>query len=190
MTTPNPLKYERLLSVIAYFAEQLKDEHLGKLKLFKLMFLADFKAMATLGEPITGETYVNFPLGPVPKNLWHGFREIMSVCSEVRKEQIGPYPMQRICPRQDFEVPVDFSEEHEEILEGVVEKYGQRTGTDLTHITHRMIPYRATARYEEIPYGLAGYVDNYRKPTATQARKLLRNTKGLRAALLKTLNAS
>lgn len=176
--------------MIAYFAEALEHENLGKVKLFKLMFLADFKAKARLGEPITGETYLHYRLGPVPSTLMRDFNEIMSACAVVRREKLGRHPIQQIYPNSDFRSSVDFSDEQREILEGVVERYGQLTGSDLTRITHRMIPYQVTDQYEEIPYGLAGYVDDYKKPTKVQAHNLLRNSESLKSALTKALNAN
>ncbi len=53
---------------IKYFVE--KTQHVGRTKLFKLLYFWDFIHFKKYGFSVTGFTYYTFPFGPVPKKLY------------------------------------------------------------------------------------------------------------------------
>jgi uncharacterized phage-associated protein len=172
----------KLQSAVAYLAEKLQP---GKVKLFKLLYLADFQAQTRLGHSITGDTYENFDMGPVPVTLWHNFGHITQNCVRIRNVETGVIPEQQMVPLPRELFTVDLTRDELAILDDVVARFGSMSGNQLREYTHRTIPYRATRRGDTIPYGLAAYL-GYRKPSREDLDELLKDDPlldELRAAL-------
>jgi uncharacterized phage-associated protein len=157
----------KLQSAVAYLAQKLTP---GKVKLFKLLYLADFQAKATLGHSITGDSYENFEMGPVPVTLWKNFTRITNHCVIVEYVETGVIPEQQIRPLKGFFI--DLTEDERGILDGVIERFGRMSGNVLRDYTHTTIPFRATQRGDTIPYGLAAYLE-YQRPTRADLDQLL-----------------
>ena len=163
---------KKLQATIAYLAEQTQP---GKVKLFKLLYFADFAAYAKRGQSITSETYEHFPMGPVPIALYRDLRDGLNTYAELGVVTSGmPIPTQLMLPKPDADLSV-LSAEERGILDQVVKEYGQMTGTRLREITHQEIPYLATAPGKEIPYYLAVY-RTARRPTADELRRITSNS--------------
>jgi len=60
---------EKLVEVVRFFA--LRVKHLGKTKLFKLLYFLDFEHYRDTGRSVTGLGYFAWPMGPVPVELQH-----------------------------------------------------------------------------------------------------------------------
>ncbi len=159
------VKTAKLKAAVAYLAERTQP---GKVKLFKLLYFADFTAYAKRGQSITGETYENFEMGPVPRTLWRNLEEYASI--ETTPSGM-PIPEQRIHASADADLSV-LTQEEKEILNEVIAQYGHLNGARLRDITHGEIPYKVTARGEEIPYYLAPY-RKAEKPTQEEVKLLL-----------------
>jgi uncharacterized phage-associated protein len=161
---------EKLKSVIGYIAGRTSP---GKVKLFKLMFLADFTARARHGAPITCEMYENFEMGPVPITLWRNFATITRECVDIERVDTGVIAEQRMTLKNGF-VP-KLTDDERRILDEIVDRFGQLSGNALRDFTHETIPYRATQRGATIPYGLAAYLE-YRRPSRSHLETLLNDT--------------
>lgn len=172
---------KKLMAAVAYLAERTQP---GKVKLFKLLYFADFMAYAQYGASITEETYENFEMGPVPRTLWKHLSEY----AEVQSVMTGmPLAEQRIYPKQEADISV-LSQQEQDILNQVIAQYGNLPGARLRDLIHEEIPYQVTARGEEIPYYLAPYRVR-EKPTQEEAAVLLANpeyVKKIRRALNET----
>jgi uncharacterized phage-associated protein len=151
----------KLQATIAYIASH---RTVGKVKLFKLLYLADFTAYPRLGRSITGEVYVHFRMGPVPNTLWNDFDAITANCVDISESWVGmPNPEVTMTAKPNVDLsPLD--EEERAILDEILKKYGDLNGARLRDLTHLDIPYRATTPDEVIPYSLSLY-RNHRKPT-------------------------
>lgn len=167
---------KKLQSAVAYLAGQLT---LGKVKLFKLLYLADFTALAELGHSISTDTYENFEMGPVPITLWRRFDEIVNDCVEMELSETGVIPEQRMKLRDGFHPKL--TNDERAILDRIVTRFGRWSGNRLRDYTHKTLPYRATQRGDTIPYGLAAYL-KYTKPTRADLDRLLQD-----ATLMKNL---
>jgi uncharacterized phage-associated protein len=159
----------KLQSLVAYIANQVRP---GKLKLFKLMYLADLTASATLGHSISGDLYENFEMGPVPIGLWKNFAAVTAKCVDVTEVPTGGGLMneQQLSARADFKPQLDADEQR--VVDQVLTRFGRWSGNQLKEYTHKTLPYRATRRGEIIPFGLAGYLE-YRKPTQHEVNEIL-----------------
>ena len=161
----------KLRSLIAHVARSRPA--LGKVRLFKLLYLIDFSAHAELGHSVTGEMYESFEMGPVPRTLWKRFDEITRECVIVESVQTAlGIPEQQILSRDDFAVTLTTKETA--IADHILAQYGGYSGNSLRDLTHKQLPYLATPRGEIIPYGLAGYLF-YKRPSSTDVNSIRSN---------------
>jgi uncharacterized phage-associated protein len=171
---------KKLKSVVAYLSASAP----GKVKLFKLMYLADFTAYARLGRSITGETYENWTMGPVPVTVWRGLKSgLLADAVILENVPTGAIPEQQFRPRPGF--IADLAGDERRILDEILERFDNSSGNELRDFTHRTIPYRASQRGDSIKYGLAPYLW-YQKPRREDLDRLLEDQSligELRAAL-------
>lgn len=169
---------KQLRAVVSYFAENLNPKP-GKVQLFKLMFLADFTARARLGYAISGDSYVRLPLGPVPRLLHRDFWLITKGCVKIRRTRVGnaPHRKMELHPIAQRAYKDVLDREEIEILSGVCQKHGRKTGRQLIQLTHEMIPFLATKPNAEIRFGLARYLD-YQPMTSAHLRKIVERDRG------------
>lgn len=64
---------EKMINAIIYFANHTR--HLGKIKLFKLLYLLDFEHFSQTGRSVTGLDYRAWKFGPVPVALEQEWEE-------------------------------------------------------------------------------------------------------------------
>jgi uncharacterized phage-associated protein len=145
---------DKIKSAVAYIAGKVQP---GKVKLFKLLYLADFAAHARFGESITGDMYENFEMGPVPRTLWKNFTRIASECVQITQVDTGVIPEQQMSPKSGFNPSL--TENEKLVIDAVLAKWGHASGNELRDYAHTTIPYRATGRGDAIPYGLSAYID-------------------------------
>lgn len=182
-------EHQKLKSLIAFIAAS--RPRLGKVRLFKLLYLIDFSAYARLGHSVTGEIYENFEMGPVPRTLWKHFDGITRDCVTV--EAVGtPWgiPEQQMTARPDF-VP-QLTVDEAGIANEILAQYGDYAGTSLKELTHEQVPYLATSRGDAIPYGLAGYLF-FKRPSASEIASVRNDAplmERVRAAVVRSRGAS
>ena len=63
-TKINQAKYR---NAILFFASRIQNGTLGKLKLMKLLYYFDFDFFEEYGRSVTGDEYLRFENGPVPR---------------------------------------------------------------------------------------------------------------------------
>jgi len=59
---------EKIINAIIFFAKNVK--HLGKIKLFKLLYFLDFEHFKETGRSVTGLDYYAWKMGPAPAALF------------------------------------------------------------------------------------------------------------------------
>ena len=88
---------EKLINAIIYFAQH--TQYLGKIKLFKLLYLLDFEHFRQTGQSVTGLTYSAWKYGPVPVALaqeWDELEPDLAAAIAIRPEQVIDYERQAI----------------------------------------------------------------------------------------------
>ncbi len=149
-------KYE---NAILFFAQHVSG--LGRVKLNKLLYFADFDHFEKYGTPITGDTYLNNELGPVPEH-------IQSILGEMQRskklhefpERVYEYIRYSLQPITEANVAV-FKSSEIEMLCSVASKWGAHTAKELVSASHGEAPWIASRRGEVIPYALAYYRGKY-----------------------------
>lgn len=90
---------EKLKSTIFYFLVHANNSTLGKTKLMKLLYYADFNHMEQYRWPITGATYLKLPQGPVPIEALDMLDDLATSREiTVSKVQSGPHFQNRYVP--------------------------------------------------------------------------------------------
>ena len=76
---------KKILSGIKYFVKN--TQHVGRTKLFKLLYFWDFLYFKKYGLSVTGYQYYTFPFGPVPLELYNQIIED-KLPDELKKELV------------------------------------------------------------------------------------------------------
>lgn len=148
---PNPEK-EKLGNILIYLTDKLGPTYLTKI--IKLLYLLDETAVKETGVPVTWMEYKVWKRGPVPSDLYNTLRREQIVTPErgygfhmgrwtdkyVTVEEVkNPANESSISltikPAADF-VDDEFSDYEIELLDRVIDKYGQYSGNDLINILH------------------------------------------------------
>ena len=153
MAKINQKKYK---NAVLFFAKRIQNGTLGKLKMMKLLYYLDFDFFEKYGRSITGDQYLRFEMGPVPrmaKKVLDGMKdkEIKIVKKKVAE---GYNDQEHIEALKDFDVNV-FTKEELLMLEDVANKWEKFTGSEMKSASHGEAPWIATKPDEVIDYNLA-----------------------------------
>ena len=125
---------ERLKELILYIATKCDDSHnLGAVKLNKILFLADFTAYKSFGQPITGSEYMRLPNGPAPRRL-KPVRQQMVEDGDIKviEQDLGSplfKPMQKIVPLRKADVS-HFTADEIVLVDTIIEAAAGLTGAE------------------------------------------------------------
>jgi len=160
----------KLKALLLYFATHTDVKFLGKVKLMKLLYFADFMHVKNYGSPITYDTYVHLEHGPIPsaiKNLVDSAADDIDnsvLADTIQIEKPEGIDMSRVLPKREF-TDRDrkyFSETELEILEKVCARFGDKNTKTIEDASHAEAPYKNTRFLETIPYELATLDDDCR----------------------------
>lgn len=137
------LREQKILTAIKYFIKTTK--HLGRTKLFKLLYFWDFRYFKIHGKSITGFDYFTYPFGPVPEELFkkivnddlpEGFTEHIEMVSDISEDKSDDYKTFKMHLKKK---DIDFScltRYEKEALDEVVEIFQDCTAKDMVESTH------------------------------------------------------
>ncbi len=153
------MKTEKYVNAILFFIENVQN--LGKTKLYKLLYFLDFDHYEKYGESVTGESYQNKELGPVPVHA----EEVANKMKEeglidIVSEPVVDFVRYRYTAKSHYD-PKVFSSTEIEVLCAVAEKWAHHTANEIVSATHGEAPWIATAREEIIPYPYAYYRNKF-----------------------------
>jgi len=153
------MNIEKYINAILFFIENVQN--LGRTKLYKLLYFLDFDHYEKYGESVTGETYQNKELGPVPVHA----EEVINKMKEDGILDILPEPVIDFV-RHKFVAKVHhdpkvFSVTEIEMLRQVTEKWAHHTVNEIVSATHGEAPWIATTRDQIIPYPYAYYRNKF-----------------------------
>lgn len=155
----NEKKYKQ---AILFFAHKIRNGTLGKLKLMKLLYYLDFDFFEKYGHSVTGDSYLRFEHGPVPRMAEKFLKQMRG--KEVRiTERKMPGRLndqQHIEPLTEFD-PSVFSREEILMMEEIAGKWEKFTGAEMKHASHGEAPWIATEPDQVIDYNLAYYRNKY-----------------------------
>ena len=127
---------DKLINAILYFAEHTRG--LGKIKLFKLLYLLDFEHFRETGRPVTGMEYRAWKMGPVPAALvqiWDDLDPDLAEAIEIRPEKVYDYVRENVIPKRRFD-DAHFTPRELRILTDLAARYADDLSEKMIDITH------------------------------------------------------
>lgn len=159
MAKINQKKYK---NAIIYFANKVQNGTLGKLKMMKLLYYLDFDFFEKYGRSVTGDQYLRFENGPVPRFAEKILKEMDGKEIKITRRKVadGYNDQQHIEALTNFDVNV-FSKEELIMLEEIASKWEKFTGTEMKSASHGEAPWIATKPDDVIDYNLVYYRNKY-----------------------------
>ena len=120
-TKINQAKYR---NAILFFANRIQNGTLGKLKLMKLLHYLDFDYFEKYGRSVTGDEYLRFENGPVPRMAEKFLKQMDGKDIKISKRKVadGYKDQQHIEALAQFDVSV-FDKEEILLLEELASKW-------------------------------------------------------------------
>jgi len=158
-TKVNHAKYR---NAILFFAHRIQNGTLGKLKLMKLLYYFDFDFFEKYGHSVTGDEYLRFENGPVPRMAEKILKQMDGKDIKISKKKVanGYKDQMHIEALTAFDISV-FEKEEILLLEELASKWERFSGVEMKNATHGEAPWIATAPDEVIDYNLAFYRNTY-----------------------------
>lgn len=136
---------EKIGNTVIYLAERIPQ--LSKTKLLKLLYILDEISIKKSGIPILNLKYKVWKFGPVSEELFIDLSSESTLLDKfVDKENDGNY----IKPKADFNDD-EFSDNDIELMNFVINKFGNQSAKDLVSYTHRInSPWYNTAKENSV----------------------------------------
>lgn len=149
----------KLINAILYFSKNVRYPY--KLKMFKLLYILDFKHFKAVGRPVTNLEYFAWDFGPVPKKLFEDIdkntlSEEFTKNIKIIKRDFGGFEFKGL---KNYDLAV-FSPREKKILEEIAYIFRDADAEQMSEISHlKNAPWDKTrkekGRYEKIDYYLA-----------------------------------
>lgn len=127
---------EKMINAIIYFANHTR--HLGKIKLFKLLYLLDFEHFRQTGRSVTGLDYRAWKYGPVPVALvqeWDEPEPDMTSAIRIEPEKIFDYVREAVAARASFD-DSHFTKRELRIMADLAAQYCDVFSHSMIDVTH------------------------------------------------------
>ena len=159
MATINEKKYKH---IILFFANKIKNGTLGKLKMMKLLYYLDFDFFEKYGKSVTGDYYLRWERGPVPKMADRILTRMDGAEIKISKRKVaaGYNDQQHIEALKDFDLKL-FTKEELIMMEEVADKWSLFSDTEMKSASHGEAPWIATKPDGIIDYNLTYYRNKY-----------------------------
>lgn len=159
MAVINEKKYKQ---VILFFANKIKNGTLGKLKMMKLLYFLDFDFFEKYGKSVTGDQYLRWERGPVPKTAERILTRMDGSLIKISKRKVcdGYKDQQHIEALAEVDLKL-FSKEELVMMEEIADKWEKFSGAEMKSASHGEAPWIATKPDEIIDYNLAYYRNKY-----------------------------
>jgi uncharacterized phage-associated protein len=156
------LDEKKYKNAIIFFAKKIQNGTLGKLKLMKLLYYLDFDFFEKYGKSVTGDEYLRFENGPVPRMAEKLIREMDGKEIKITRHKIkkGLNDQQHIEALKDFNINI-FTKEEIIMLEEIASKWEKFSGSEMKMATHGEAPWISTKPNNVIDYNLTYYRNKY-----------------------------
>lgn len=153
---------EKYKNVILFFANKVQNNTLGKLKMMKLLYFLDFDFFEKYGKSVTGDDYLRFENGPVPRMAEKFLKEMDGNEIKINKRKIGAgyNDQHHISPLQEFNINL-FTKEEILMMEEIADKWEKFSGAEIKNASHGEAPWIATKPNDVIDYNLTYYRNKY-----------------------------
>jgi len=153
------LKQTKRDALVLHFASKT-PLHFGRKKLAKLLYFVDFTAYELREKSVSGEKYLKFKYGPIPKNFYLMLEDMEKKGFIKNDDQKAEYLSASIEPKTKPDYSV-FSDDEREIIDVITDRFKNITASELETIAKGEAPYKMVEFNEEIPYHLAFYRNSF-----------------------------
>lgn len=145
-------------NAVLYFAKNGGFD-VGKKKLAKLLYFADFTAYELKNKSITGKKYAKRDYGPmpIPKEFYADLDRLQKQnFIKIKKEDY----LEKVIPLKNPDLSV-FEDTEKKLLENITNKHKSDSAGDLEKLAQAEAPYKMVKYGEMIPYHLAFYRNTF-----------------------------
>ena len=162
MVKASKIDEKKYKNAVLFFANKIRNGTLGKLKMMKLLYYLDFDFFEKYGRSVTGDEYLRFENGPVPRMAEKTLQQMRGKEIRIvnRRMPNGYKDQQHIEPLIAFN-PSLFSREEILMMEEIADKWERFTGTEMKSASHGEAPWIATKPNDVIDYNLSYYRNKY-----------------------------
>jgi len=137
-------------AAILFFAREVNNTFLGKTKLMKLLYYADYEWIREKGVSITGDAYVAMPYGPMPRQGEETLRRLEKASAlRVEDRKVGDRDQKRCMGLKEPDLS-PFTSEEVEHLYSIARRFEFWTATQMSNLTHEDWPWQSTELGHEI----------------------------------------
>jgi len=143
---------EKYRQVILYFLHECNNEHLGRVKLMKLLYYLDFDYFGQHRTSVTGDKYRRLEHGPVPVHADAILQEMEcdALITSVPAQR-GPFSQTQYVPRTTYNLSALTAEEVT-VLKAVTERWRDATRAEIEDASHREQPWIATPENRDVSF--------------------------------------
>lgn len=145
------LSLDKVVDVICYFANSGQEKGLGRDKLMWLLWYADFLSYKLRGKAITGLVYQAMPSGPVPV-AYDSIIDLPGIAYETAEYGEKSRPEFTAVPDNHYD---NLSKDERRILDGVINRFGKVSGTEMKSIQQKEQFYKKIPPKEMISFQFA-----------------------------------
>lgn len=139
-------------AAILYFLQQINNKFLGRTKLMKLLYYADYEWLKKTGSPMTGDRYRALQYGPVPTHALEMLKRLEKRRAiRIEKTKIVEYDQERYLALEDLDCSL-FTREELEHLSEIARRFEYWTAKQMTDLSHEDWPWQSTKLGEEINF--------------------------------------
>ncbi len=149
MKTPALRKLQQIIALCIRYGA-MKDLKINKIKLAKLVYLADFTKFYKFLEPMTGFEYKKLPYGPVTAEFFSVF-EYMIAHGIIAEEKKGTATF---CYLVEELERYQLNEQEIELIKEIAQKWCQHNTDSIVDFTHKQLPWKISRDNKTIPYEL------------------------------------
>ena len=131
--------FETAKHIVGYFLWKAGGT-MSYLKLLKLVYLADRKALLETGKTLTGDSYSAMKLGPVPYFTYNYLKQDMFPSDWIEHKKFDVRLKKEVDSKDPLETFELLSPMAQDILESIWEKYGKMGKYNLSKLTHTICP--------------------------------------------------
>lgn len=146
---------EKFKLVLLYILNKVGAKpNVGKTVLYKLLYFIDFNYYEKNEEQIIGLTYIKAPFGPLPREFDKVIKE-MEINKELIeiKSKLFEYDQKKYIPLITLqEVQAKLSGKEIQIIDEVLNKYSDKTATEISEISHRDTPWKVAENGDILKY--------------------------------------
>jgi transcriptional regulator with XRE-family HTH domain len=141
---------KRQEAVILYFVQHINNKYLGKTKIMKLLYYADYEWIQRQGRGITGDSYLAMHYGPMPRHAEETLKRLQKQnVLKMELSRMGDYSQERYLALRDPDMTL-FTREEIDHMDEIAKRFEFWMAKQMSDLTHEDWPWLSTELGEEI----------------------------------------